>query len=53
MNRGQSHGNLNENRHLFTIDNNSISDSTSNFFKTDYKGMTLREVAKFYGAKHC
>jgi hypothetical protein len=50
--RGHSHGNLIDSK-LFSIENNSISDTTSTKFKGDFKGMTLKEVAKFYGAKHC
>jgi hypothetical protein len=38
---------------LITIENNSLSDTASNKFKGDFKGMSLKEVAKFYGAKHC
>jgi hypothetical protein len=52
LNKVHSHGNLIESK-LFTIDNNSLSDTTSSKFKNDFKGMTLKEVAKFYGAKHC
>lgn len=52
MTKVHSHGNLIDNK-LFTIDNNSLSDTTSSKFKHDFKGMTLKEVAKFYGAKHC
>jgi hypothetical protein len=50
--RGHSYGNLIDSK-LITIENNSLSDTTSNKFKGDFKGMSLKEVAKFYGAKHC